>query len=328
MSKLAAETRVKDVSEFIELLGYQYEGRIHSNQAGELLCYRWFEDRNYHSWSGVELSLHRRNGSVYVETRTAGAISYFDFKQQNKTIKLIKKHFGGSFETDEGKGRYLSIHESRIPPEASGCHLAFNRFGSNLIASRVYISSRNFKFQRPHELKGFPEMARINPWIISNNLCLPFLVSIFEDYWKTTYVALLKCSEKKERIFKSVKISAEKLALASTGSISLEEAFAESLSFQNVLSICKNFSELDPKIKIDAVLRKPYRRRKISLFDSLEEMIKLRHRIIHSADFAILTDEYIKGLSHNLEVAVVKCYQHLTEIYGWRYEKWWHAGEP
>ena len=106
-NSLAPGTRLKDVIEFLQLLRYRPEGSIASEEVGRLRCFHWFDDVDYHSWSGVELSVHEDHGTLHVETRTPIGRSYYDLTHQNDTIRLVKKHFGGSFVTDEGRGRYL-----------------------------------------------------------------------------------------------------------------------------------------------------------------------------------------------------------------------------
>ena len=323
LSKFTSITNIKDISELIELLGYTYSGIIPSREVDELREYFWFDENDYKSWSGVEISIYKKEGVVFVETRTPIGRSFFDLEQQNKTIRLLRKYFGGSFETDEGKGRYLHPHSSPPTPPASGCHLAFQRFGSNLITGHLYFMNRNFKSPKMKP-SGNYILEKMDPWLISNNLLLPFLVSIFEDYWKSTYISLLRYSMKKETLFKSGRISRDRLAAVSENHISIEHAFAETLSFQRIVVVCSHFKSLDPDLDFAVVLRKPYRRRNISLFDSLDQMTDLRHQVIHRAEINHhVTEDYIKRLFHNLEVAIIKCYQHLTKIRGWDYDKWW-----
>jgi hypothetical protein len=323
LSELIAKTNIKDISEFIELLGYTYSGVIHSDEVGELREYFWFDEDDYKSWSGVELSIYKNEGLIFVETRTPIGRSYFDLEQQNKTIRLLRKYFGGSFKTDEGKGRYLQPRTAPPTPVASGCHLAFQRFGSNLMTGHIYFMNRNFKGPQMKP-SGHYMFDKMNPWLISNNLLLPFLVSIFEDYWKSTYIALLRYSRKKESLFKSGRISSDRLAAVSESHTSMEQAFAETLSFQRIGVVCSHLKVLDPNLDFATVLRKPYRRRNTSLFDSLEQMTELRHKVIHRAEINDqVTEDYTKGLFHNLEVSIIKCYQHLTKSHGWFYDKWW-----
>ena len=323
---LNSSVRIKDVQNFIELLGYKYQGIWNGEELGKIKSYHWFERKDYKSTYGVELSIYNHDSKLYVTTRTNVSRSYYDLEHQNKTIRLIKKHFGGTFATDEGKGRYLQINGQPPEPATSGCHLAFSSFGSNLIRARQYYDSRKFG-DKKQESSGIYWLDRYNPRLLSNNFILTFLVSIFEDYWKSTYIALLKYTENKESIFKTGRIYPERLVQISNGELTIEEGFAESISFARISNVCNQFKNLDKKLDFAAVLKKPYRRRKKNLFDTLEEMTEIRNLIIHEASSPVmLEDEYIKDSINNLHDSIEKCYKELTRINGWTFEKTWGAG--
>ncbi|MBI1818089.1 MAG: hypothetical protein HYR72_24175 [Deltaproteobacteria bacterium] len=326
-NSLEPGTKVNDVIEFVRLLRYRPEGSLSSEEVGRLRCFHWFDEADYRSWSGIELSIHETQGTVQVETRTPIGRSYYDLSHQNDTIRLLRKHFGGSFVTDEGRGRYQRPGSGPPSPAASGCHLAFQRFGANLITCHVYFRDREFKSPKRKRPTGVYVMDFTNPWLISNNLLLPYLVAITEDYWKSTFIPLLRYSSKKEAILRSGRLTAEHLAAVSDGRRSVEEALVEALPFQRVSAACRHFSALDPNLDFAGVLRKPYRRRRQSLFESLEQMTEIRHELVHRARLSeVLTDEFVASLLHNLQVAVVRCYRHLTKRNGWAFEKWWAVG--
>jgi hypothetical protein len=124
------------------------------------------------------------------------------------------------------------------------------------------------------------------------------------------------------------RISAEQLSAISRGDISLEQAFAQSLSFQDLDVVSKSFAELDRRIDIFGWLSKPHRRRKVTLFMSLKEMVSLRHNLIHKADiYSTTSDAMITRFSQDMEISVTRIYKNITNQYRWSYEKWWHAGE-
>lgn len=325
-STLRSGTRAEDVLEILRLLGYQPAGVLHSEEVGPIRCYWWFDEADYRSWSGVELSVHHRDGAVVVETRTPIARSYFDLVHQNETIRLLRRHFGGHFLTDEGRGRYLQPDSDPPTPAASGCHLAFQRFGTNLTSCRVYLHARNFGTPKRHKPTGVYVMDSMDPWLISTNLLLPYLVAVAEDYWKSTFVALLRYSDRKAAVLKASRLTHDSLAAISEGRRSVEEAVAEALPFQRVSAVCRHFVALDPKLDFAAVLRGPYRRRKESLFVSLEQMTELRHEVVHRAQLvATVTEEFTAALLHNIEAAVERCYRHLTKTRGWVYDRWWSS---
>lgn len=325
-NELGKNAKMQDVIEFVNMLDYQYLGvlRYQTHKSKE---FEWFEENDYKSWSRIELSIHEKNQTISVSTRTTIGRSYYDLEHQNKTIKLLKKYFGGGYTTDEGKGRLMQAHSEPAAPDESGCHLAFDRFGSNLISGRVYMMNREFKGGKPDPKLPFFALEK-NAWIISNNLLLPFLVAIMEDYWKSSYVALLKYSPHKGSILKTKPILNDKLKLVSEGSLSIEQAFAEGLSFQTIATVCKNFNALDPKIDFASLLKKPYHRRKKSLFNSIEEVVNLRHNLIHRGYIDIgLSNQAVDVIFHDVEVSIVKCYKYLTKLYNWDYFPGWGASD-
>lgn len=320
------KTSLKDIEDFVKLLGFKFQGIWNSKKLGKIRSYHWFEKSDYKSTNGVELSIYYFEDLLRITTRTNESRSFFDLEHQNKTIKLIRKHFGGEFLTDMGKGRYLQLKGKPSEPSASGCHLAFSSFGSNLIRARQYFDNRKFGDveQKP---SGYYWLDRYNPRLLSNSFILTFLVSISEDYWKSTYIALLKYSENKESILKGGKIFPDKLVQISNGHLTVEEGFAESISFARISSVCNHFKAINKKFDFAAVLKKPYRRRKKNLFESLEEMTDFRNLIIHDASSPVmLQEDYIKDCINIMHDSIEKCYVELCNISGWQFDKTWGVG--
>lgn len=319
---LLLDKNEKQVIEFVELLGYKHSGIWNVDNDGKVRDFYWFDSTDYKSINGVQLSIYHKNKRLIVTTRTNESRSYYDLVHQNKTIRLLKKHFGGIFITDYGKGRYLKPEGRPPEPAASGCHLAFSSFGTNLIRAQQYFQSR--KFTKEQETSDLDFLNRFNPRLISNSLLLPFFVSILEDYWKSTFVALLKYSDNKEAILKSNKISSDRLVQISKGELSVEQGFADSMSFAKISIVCNHFKAVDKRIDFASVLRKPYRKRKKNLFDSLEEMTQTRNIIIHEASYPIiLDDDYIKDSLNILHDSIERCYKELTRLGNWTFYKTW-----
>lgn len=325
-SILDKSSRLQDVVDFVLLLEYKYLGVWDGEELGKIKSYQWFDKENYKSNYGVELSIYQHEGNLVVTTRTNVSRSYYDLEHQNKTIRLLKKHFGGTFTTDEGKGRYLQPRSGPPEPAAAGCHLAFSSFGSNLIRARQYFDARNFA-GKTQETSGIYWIDRFNPRLLSNNFILTFLISILEDFWKSLYVVLLKYSDNKEAILKGSRITADRLVQISKGQLTVEEGFADSISFARISMVCSHFKALDKKYDFASVLRKPYRKRKKGLFDTLEEMTETRNTIIHEASAAvILEDAYIKDCLNVLHDSVERCYLDLTKKNNWAFNKTWGVG--
>jgi hypothetical protein len=172
-----AGTRTADLREFILSLAYnKLSGRTRfKNVSWE--NYHWFDDTDYRSWSGVELSVDKtKGGNLSVSTRTAAGRSYFDLEQQNRTISALRKRFGGSFTTDVGVNRCMRPRSSPPAPAASGCHLAFSRLGTNIGKAVLYSQARTFPDHRSHSPDNFISQVGLHPENLSG-ICSWRLVS-------------------------------------------------------------------------------------------------------------------------------------------------------
>jgi len=167
------------------------------------------------------------------------------------------------------------------------------------------------------EIGKFYLIDIMNPLVATVNMAIPFVVSIIEDYFRSTYTALLKYSSQKEVILKGCRIQGEDLVLLEKEEITLEDAIARSRSFQNMKRIGQSFKELDNNIDLFGVLNKTLRRRK-PVSDTFERIIGFWHRIIHRAE--LIYDYAPKALLcdiRTIHVGVEKFYFSLINLYGW-----------
>ena len=88
-------------------------------------------------------------------------------------------------------------------------------------------------------------------------------------------------SERKPNILKNIRLSGEQLAKISAGTLTVEQAAAEVLPFQRLAAVGRHLADLDQKLDVVGTLKRPYRRRKISLLDRLEGLTTHRHALIH-----------------------------------------------
>lgn len=322
---LAPGNRIRDVREFALLLGYVKSGILKSKGYRRSELYWWFDPTDYRSWTGVRLEIYfDEQKRIVVSTQAPILSSYFDQIHQSKTISSFRKRFGGEFTTDEGRGRYFQPEGRPPPPSASGCYLAFNSFGHNLIKVAICHQARDFPNHPPGKWKKIDIFQEYDPRILANNTLVPFLVAAVEDYFKSTFIALLRYSARKEAFLKGIRLQGEQLLAISDGKATVEEQVSETLSFQRLLAVCRHFDALDSKLDIAGALRKPYHRRSQSLFETLESLVLSRHDFIHRATVdPTMTDERIESLVHDLEVAMTRVYRRITEHYGWFFEKNW-----
>lgn len=300
---------MKKVKEVIELLGYvPVDDRIYKDHKGS---YMWSETRDYQSWVGVELTLFKaKSEPVVVYTRSRAGRSYWDLIQQNKTLRLVRDLLGGSFTTDAGKNRYWHPDEPPPKPVASGCYLARWRFHNALIKPRMYLSQRGL--DQPNaksDPTGHWLIDDMNPRFFSNNLLIPYLIAIWEDFLKSSFIAMLRYSPQREAALKRARLNHNHLEMIAAGTSTIEVALAESLSFQRPSVVADNYKLIDPQFNLSTPLRKPYRRRKESLFEAIDGYVELRNEFVHTGRMdAKLTDKRVAKAMDDFEVAVDRCY--------------------
>ncbi len=304
-------TPVSRVRELIDLLGY----RKHKKEKN---WYFWYDAKDFRSHTSVELYLHwQDNGQLVVSTRTNSSRSYWDMVQQNKTIRLFRDLLGAPFETDAGKNRCWKP-ENQMTPIQSGCYLAMWRFNNAMITPRIYLESRTLKGQiaSPNPT-GFRPLDEMNPRLFSNNLLLPYLVAVWEEFFKSTFSVLLSYSPDRASALKRAKMSSDKLEHVAAGKQSVEVTLAQSFSFQRPSIVAKNFQLINPKFDLAGALRKPYRRRKRSLFDTVEHYVDIRNEFVHTGNMELtLTDSKITTAIKDFRAAVDRSYLAIGKHFG------------
>jgi hypothetical protein len=320
--------QIANVREFLMLLGYRKKRPLkYKNYSFE--NYEWYEETDYRSWTGVELSIDKRKNAkkFSVSTRTPAARSYYDLQQQNRTITALRERFGGSFTTDAGVGKRFRASSGPPSPAVSGCHIAFSRFGSNLGKVIFYTQTRTFKNQLPHKRGNYFSQLGFHPENLSGNMLMAFCVSIVEDYLKSCFVALLKYSSEKERFLRGVRLRSDQLAKISSGEDSVESAVAETLSFQRISLACKNFENVDRELDLAGALRKPFGTERANLFDELEALANKRNLFVHQAlldlDFG---DKLVQTMLHNLDGAMTRVQKAILKRHNSKFDKTWGIG--
>ena len=298
-------TSKKHIIDFIKLLGYVGRGQN----------YYYFKQEDYKYLYGVGLNIHQDNDKWLIHTRTPIYCSDYDLAFQNYTIRQIRQRFGGSFMTDEGTNIYFSEDEKKLSGAESGCYFAYFRLHNlfSYIHGLLMDYTEDENRQRGFDLFGTPSSTTLLA-----NITTTYISSIIENYFRELYVALLTYSDKKESIFKTARIDSSDLLDVSAQKITFEEAVALSFSFQNIHKVNNTFQTLDKNIKIHATLSKPYRRRKETLFATLDRILEHRHALIHRLSIDIhYSKEDIKKDINSVDTALERVYQHLCEVYNW-----------
>lgn len=269
----------------------------------------WIENTDYRSYVGIELDIYKKRGEpVIVTTRSRVSRSYWDLTHQNKTLQLIRDLLGGTFTTDAGRNRYWHPDGPPPKPVASGCFLARWRFHNALIKPRMYLSQRGFD-QAKSEPTGICFLDDLNPKFFSNNLLIPYLIAIWEEYLKSSFIAMLRYSSERDSALKRAKLNQRHLEMMASGTGTIEEVLAETLSFQRPSIIAANFKLIDAKFNLAIPLHRTYQRRKESLFASIDGYVELRNEFVHTGSMDTqLTDKRVERMIKDIEVAVDRCY--------------------
>ncbi len=317
-SELSKGVSIPRLKEVIELLDFKQvsDGLKMPERVGS---YFWYEQNEYRSYVGVELDIYKdKNSKVTVSTRSRAGRSYWDLTQQNKTLKMIRGLFGGHFVTDAGRNRYWHPDEEAPTPMASGCFIGRWRMHNAMGLARIYLMNRKLEGDIAKDKPSpFFFMDEMNPRLLSNNLLVPYIIAVWEEYFRHTFTVLLQYSSQRSKALKKARLTHHHLEQVASGSNSIERAIAETFYFQRPSAISEHFKLIDKNIDIAGALRKPYKRRKKSLYDSIELIVEDRNAFVHAGDMNInLFDKQLKTLLSDIEEATNRAYEHIADFYG------------
>jgi hypothetical protein len=160
-------------------------------------------------------------------------------------------------------------------------------------------------------------MDEMNPRLLSNNLLIPYVIAAWEDYFRSLFVAILKYSDRRESAMKNARLSQVHLEEIITNYKTVERAISECFSFQRPSQICNNFKMIDAKLDIASAMRKPYRRRRKTLFDSIEALVEKRNAFVHSGDMDLsLYDRELNRTLSDIVEAADRAYASIGSQFG------------
>lgn len=278
--------------------------------------YHWLKTENYESMNGCKLFIEKpdpqerqipRGTKTIFYAATHGLTTYEDTAMQNNVIRKLKSVFGGAVYND-GDGRYAYVKNDRprLSSAEKRCGLVYNNF--NLNTGRAQIATADFSpyYAKRKELDS--ELASFDSGLIINSLVAVFLVSTFETFLKDLFIAYVETHPKlEEKIFKRTsKIDFQTLKLLLGKEKSLAEVEADYYTFQNLPSANSAYSTY---LQIN-LFKLWNRKRKIGkrlckISDVIEELIQLRHDIVHTA--------YVKP---DFDRAAVDFYRQAVEFAG------------
>ncbi len=301
---LPSKTKITQVSEYLEILGFRKVTNTHLYH---------YEENNLERVTEIVADVVLDESNLKVELSTTIWRSILDHEIHNFTIKQLKLRFDGTFQTPNGKNRYIIYDNLARRKAEAACYLAYFHLTNNLSRINYYANKVRNDFGAPSKRN----IKHFHPESVHTTIGEPFLVSILEDYLRSTYIGLLTYSDKKKDIFKSARISNELLYDVTIKETTIEKVIAHSKSFQNITQINLNFKEIDSKINfIDLLNRSDPKKRYL---EQLTELIEIRHKIIHEA---IKLENYsIDHFRHHIDLIteIIKIFHlHLHKLYGWQ----------
>jgi hypothetical protein len=224
---LPEKTSLKEVKQFLKLLRYQ---EIDRN------FYFYNNNNSEEHFTGVELDICQTKPNIELHLRTTVWTTIADTEFVNLTLKEVSKRFGGYFRTENGKNKVYKFEGVVRRGAEAGCYTVFHTFQSNMAQPNIFFQHLE-SIEKDKPLTDMWVINKFHPTSIGMNITVPFLISVFEEYFRSTYVVLLKWSDKKKEILKSSKINSEDLADVADGLNSVEKLVARYISFQNLDSI-------------------------------------------------------------------------------------------
>lgn len=244
----------------------------------------WFDDTDHRSTTGVEITVFPvrdserslSHGEWAIHVRNTYSATWHDVEMLNRILRTGRKKFGGDIYGDYGKNRYAPLWKDTSTPISRGFAWVYRMTHDNI---------GSVSHALPTELnlgKGDTELDNIirsfDPTRVIYNGLVPFLVSVLEFYLKNTFVIALKYDPIAQGKIKDLR--REVASVANPGAKSTEESIADSISFQDLRNVRKAFRKwLDVDIK--QPLTPTAATREESLWQSLDDLIRYRHDVIH-----------------------------------------------
>ena len=289
---LYLRSRVRPTEEEIErvILPLGWKRQDHHSKSGTL-SYNWFFREEFRSirgcWLFVEYDPEEapKDTQVRFHSYSNAGRSYEDLDAQNAVLRTLRKHFGGSlFNPGEGNGSYLVNDIPKLSPAEKGCGMAYVYYQQNLGRATLLVDDLSDRSIALSEFSDF--FLTLDIGILRNNTLIPFLIAALETFLRELFTRYLELRpEIQERIYTArTKLEYSQLKDLLSGEKTLAQLEAEQYTFQNLASAnvaYKRYLEID-LMKVLGV-RKRWKSRIRNVREVIEEMLELRHKIIHSA---------------------------------------------
>ncbi len=315
-------TKRTDAEHFLALIGYKKLPPDDISREMKATSFYFPSDSDPARLSAVTTQIYvNDDGKLVATSRTNIWCTYRDIELQNTMLRELKKYFKGEFESDFGKNRYFKHSGPKRAGVEAACYVASFRF-LNSIQFLIYLNNWVLGKAEQKSKRQKQYIFMMDPAILTSNLGTIYLVSLIEEFFKSIFIETLRSSKDVVNLNRFKPVKSFLLDRAYQDEISLEQAVAESLSFQNSESIRRNFSGLPRVGFVDRYLSKTISSlSNIRRADALQSIFDRRHGIVHRAelDYNYLPDDLKKDIRF-CERLVRNLYRGLTTENKWPYE--------
>lgn len=272
--------------------------------------FKFYSDDNFKYFEGVLFSISKVNNNYYLSGRNSIYASEYDLIKHNNTIKSIIEKFDLEFCTDEGENSFFPVSKHPSEGITNGLFFIYWRVSNQLESLKYFLSSVP---KQTHQEKTIQQLFGnvFQREIYGSNICIIHLVTIMELFYRQIFRVLLQFDLTDEEISTRFKLRFPYNEEFEKGQMSLIDAAANSCSFQNIESICRNFNKLNPNINLQNLYSSRSR-----YYDELSRIFKQRHENVH---LLLENDKYsfnkFMGDSLIVEKAIKKCYRYLCKVY-------------
>ena len=322
-----AQATKRNLREFLESRGYTPCKHLWNWPRGSL-HFHWFNVTDNLSFDGVEATIFRPSEDPHklgtcewaLHTRTRSSGSRADKVEQNETIRQAKARFGGNFYNDWGaRNRHSAEPPEHRDAASRGLYLAYEIVREHLIAVSTSLPPESESFAKL-EAAGMGALMQSDPSRVLFNALVPFAVASLEGFFSRAFVILIRYDAAAQGYLRAQtrKIDFEDVVAISRGERTLEDVVASWYSFQNIGSIQKAFSEwlgLDFRRLLREASNRPPG--SAPLDDTLSEIIRRRHRIIHELDLDFnMRRDHVVATMDDARSVIDAFIDHLEEVRG------------
>lgn len=244
----------------------------------------WFDNTDYKSTAGVEITIYPVRDSERKLSRSAWAMhvrntysaSWHDVEMLNRILRTGRKRFGGDIFGDYGKNRYAPLWDDESTPISRGLAWVYSMSHNNIRAILHALPGELDIPMGDAKLEGVLRSA--DPSRVTYNGLVPFLVSILEFYFKNIFIIALKYDlDAQDRIRDFQRKAGAVGRIHENG---FEASIADSISFTDLRNVKRAYLKW-LNIDVRNPLTLPQTRHGESSWHRLGELIKYRHEIIH-----------------------------------------------